>query len=356
MRMVVQNAEVTRKYILRKLSQSKNNERKYLIMKKRLIRVAVSLLTIFILTFTVSPLFAIKVCAEATEFGNCGDAVVWSVDGETLTITGFGEMYDYEKETAPWYPYREEIREIVIDEGVTEIGDYAFYNLAYVRKVEIPDGLLSIGYCAFQYMSNITKITIPASVGSIEQPAFACCSSLEILFVEKDNPSFCTIESVLYSKDMTELLCYPAGKSDAVFTTPKGVTTIQREAFRDCYDLISVEIMEGVTTIETGAFWDCWQLSSACISESVTYIGADAFGDSWREADEACILTDVIYDGTEEQWASIEIDEDNMALKKANIRYEGSEKSDLNSMGFVWGVVFAGAVFAGIYFFKKKKQ
>lgn len=108
--------------------------------------------------------------------GTCGSKVTWAVtkstgssDYDVLTISGSGAMVDYEEEKAPWYPYHCVIKTIVIEEGVTHIGEYAFQNFVNVSSdITIPASVTTIGYCAFQKVSRNTAagIHISASEGS----------------------------------------------------------------------------------------------------------------------------------------------------------------------------------------------
>ncbi len=110
--------------------------------------------------------------------GKCGENIIWYYKNEVLYITGTGEMEDYEdigymsdldgwyyieEVTTPWYwrNLYEKIDEIIIDEGVTSIGDWSFYGCSSLREITIPDSVTVIGECAFRECSGLTEITIP---------------------------------------------------------------------------------------------------------------------------------------------------------------------------------------------------
>lgn len=127
-----------------------------------------------------------KPAVEIVSSGECGaegDNVVWQLDGEgTLTISGEGEMKNYDfEEVVPWNEGshgNDAITKVIIDSGVTYIGDNAFSNCIKLSSVTIPDSVTSIGYCAFAYNSSLKSIVIPPSVTSIDDEAFCLCESL----------------------------------------------------------------------------------------------------------------------------------------------------------------------------------
>ena len=101
--------------------------------------------------------------------------ITWDLsDDGTLTISGT-DMPDYRWGTYPWYSQRGKIKEIVIEDGVTSIGAYAFYNCQNIVSVTIPNSVSSIGYRAFSGCSGLTSITIPNSVSSIGRETFYDC-------------------------------------------------------------------------------------------------------------------------------------------------------------------------------------
>ena len=135
--------------------------------------------------------------------------------------------------------------DVVIPEGVTNIGASAFSGCSSLASVVIPEGVTSIGDEAFYYCQSLTSVVIPEGVTSIGGEAFKYCSSLTSVVI------------------------------------PKGVKSIGNWAFSGCSSLASVVIPEGVTSIGGGAFWDCSSLTSIVIPEGVTSIGVWAF-DGWQ--------------------------------------------------------------------------
>ena len=160
---------------------------------------------------------------------------------------------------------------------VTCIGEQAFRGYHSLTSITIPDSIISIGWYAFWDCISLTSITIPDSVISIGWYAFWVCTSLTNINVGNENAEYSSLDGVLFNKDKTRLIAYPAGKTDTEYTVPDSVTSIDRSAFYDCTALTSITIPDSVTDIYEDAFWDCTSLESITIPDSVTSIGEDAF-------------------------------------------------------------------------------
>ena len=245
--------------------------------------------------------------------GTCGDNLTWKLDDEgTLTISGKGAMTEWvHSHSAPWATYRNTINKVVIQpgvtcigknafssgcknltsitipEGVTSIGESAFYGCENLTSITIPEGVTSIGESAFYGCENLESITIPEGVTSIGGSAFQGCSSLKSITIPEGVTS---IENMAFYKCSSLMsITIPEGVTiigDEAFqwcssltsiTIPKGVTSIGWKAFQGCSSLKSITIPEGVTSIEYGAFDTCGGLTSVTIPESVTSIGKHAF-------------------------------------------------------------------------------
>ena len=196
---------------------------------------------------------------------------------ETLTIIGTGAMADYTGYYGPWHDnYYEIIQNVIIEEGITSIGESAFSDCTRLSSITIPSTVTSIGEYAFFGCESLSSITIPASVTSIGHYAFLYCSSLSSIIVDDDNQNYKSEDGVLFSKDGKTLICCPGGKSGD-YTIPSSVTRIVYDAFYECKNLSSVTIPSSVTNIEEWAFAYCESLSSLTIPASVTSIGEAAF-------------------------------------------------------------------------------
>ena len=262
-----------------------------------------------------------------TYSGTCGDNLTWTLEDGVLNISGIGNMYDYfmysNNVAPPWYDYCHIINEIVIDVGVTSIGAHAFLQCNNATTISIPGTVKSIGTCSFQFANSLKEIIVPSGVEIIDSAAFVNCKSLETIYlsdtvkifdadvissmhnknlkniiVDDNNPYFTSIDSIVYNKDVTKLICCPAGKTGAIvipdtvktigiyafsynqfdsITIPDGVTEIQYCAFSNCKNLEQVKLPDTVIEIGNYAFAYCDNLVSAELSSNLYKIGWAAF-------------------------------------------------------------------------------
>ena len=237
--------------------------------------------------------------------------ITWTLsDDGTLTISGT-DMPDYSYSNAPWNSQLNKIKEVVIKDGVTSIGEAAFKNCSRLTSVTIPNSVTSIGRSAFSNCSRLTSVIIPESVTSIGGSAFFNCKSLTSVTIPNSVTSigdaafqYCTsLTSVTIPNSVTSIGYYAfkgtkwydnqpdgvvyAGKvlyaykgtmpSNTKIEIKEGTTQIAYDAFHGCKGLTSVSIGNSVTSIEDAVFALCSGLTSVTIPNSVTSIGSSAF-------------------------------------------------------------------------------
>ena len=161
---------------------------------------------------------------------------------------------------------------------VTGIGRAAFSGCANLTGVTFPSSVASIAINAFIACSGLTEVTIPRNVTSIAYGAFGECSRLTTIGVDTLNPSFVSVDGVLFNKNMTTLVQYPAGKSGC-YTIPSSVTNVIPSAFYYCANLTSITIPNGVTKIQNWTFCGCSRLARMTFPSSVTSVGNAVFSD-----------------------------------------------------------------------------
>ena len=204
--------------------------------------------------------------ADVVASGDCGDKVEWVLDSEgTLTISGSGAMRNYAYSTqVPWYSQQSAIKNVVIESGVTSIGNSAFWDCHRLIGVTISDSVTSIGDHAFDGCYDLISVTIPDSVTSIGDSAFSGCYDLTSVTIPNSVTSIGT-SAFGYCSSLTSI------------TIPDSVTSISSEAFIGCSDLTSVTIPNSVTSIGDYAFYHCKVLANITLPNSVTSIGDGAF-------------------------------------------------------------------------------
>ena len=294
-------------------------------MKKRLL----SILLAAVMVLTMLPLGLVET-AWAASSGTCGDKLTWSLsDDGTLTISGTGKMKDYGDNygmsVAPWYVGSSQVKTVIIEDGVTSIGDRAFDGCTKLTRVVIPDSVTSIGYSSFRGCYSLPSVAIPDSVTSIGDSAFAYCKVLtgitlsgsvtsigSCAFQSCDSLTSVTMQNGVtdigdnaftYCKNLTSVTIPNSVKTIGTsafyncagltrVTIPSSVTRIEQDTFKGCSGLTSVTISAGVTSIESGAFRDCTSLTSVTIPGSVTSIEGYAFAYC------SALTSLIIHDGT----------------------------------------------------------
>lgn len=196
--------------------------------------------------------------------GSCGVNLRWRLNTEEglLTIYGTGAMYNYSR-TSPWASYKDSITHVVVESGVTSIGNYAFYEHSALQSIELPDTIRSLGLGSFAWAENLLSIHIPEGVTSIPEDCFWACLSM----TEVTLPS--TVRTIgqgaFYSTDITSI------------DLPAGLTDIGEDAFWQCYELTSVTIPTGVTVLRYNVFGSCSSLHTANLHDGITEIQRSAF-------------------------------------------------------------------------------
>lgn len=284
-------------------------------MKTRIISILLAVCLIF-------GLLPVGVLAASATSGSCGKNATWHYDTatKTLTISGRGEMTDYETDyaggvdnTPPWDAYREEIEYAVINLGITSIGSEAFgshwSNKTYpnLSSVSIAPTVTKIGDHAFEgaekleaiELTNVTSIGglalaytgiktfyIPASLETIKDDGtddadremmfcFSGCVNLQSITVDPGNPKYRSVDGVLFAGNT--LLCYPAGKTGSSYAVPNGTEKIAGEAFRFNNNITAVSIPASVQKIGNYAFFCCDNLVNVELAEGIRKVASNAF-------------------------------------------------------------------------------
>ncbi len=259
-------------------------------------RRTVSIITALMLVLSaLLVLFTFSTSAAQLASGTCGDGVNWVLnDTGTLTISGYGAMYDYTEGSAPWYSKRYSISNAVITNGVTNVGSYAFYDCTGLFSVILSDSVTVIGDHAFFSCESLAdaalgsgltvieqnaflgclsleRISLPSTLNTLDGYAFQNCLSLSEITVDENNNYFSSADGVLFNKDMTALLLYPSQKEGSAYTLPDTVKRIGKTAFANSM-LESISLPPSVSVIEFGAFWQCYDLSEINVDPASVYL------------------------------------------------------------------------------------
>lgn len=229
-------------------------------MKKKIL----SIFLAFCLIFSLLPMGA---SADEARSGTCGDDLTWVLENSVLTISGTGKMDDYNFETIhgrsqPWGMYIYQIKSVVIENGVTSIGNHAFKGCSNLTKVTVPGSVESIGTGAFYECTALTDVSIANGVKSIGDHAFKGCNKLVSI------------------------------------TLPDSVEQLGIFAFRYCTKLKTAVLSKGMTQIGERTFSYCYDLERVTIPKGVTKIGDNVF-------DYCTDLADIVYGGTKEAWEAM---------------------------------------------------
>ena len=301
-----------------------------------------------------------------TASGTCGENVTWTLtEDHTLTISGTGNMESY-RSKRPWQEFCDEVERVIIEEGVTSVGGYAFMEFSKLEKIQIAESVTEIGMHAFAGCPGVTDIDLPGSLTTIKTAAFEQCTGLCSVMIpegvtEIGNIAFadCTsLSSVVIPASVSKMgngtvgafkgcvnlhTAGPIGQGtyDIAFgwteqipsyafdssmiesiCLPQGLTQIGGYAFWCCKELYRVDIPEGVVKIGAGAFEYCEKLAELVLPRSIMAVDSNTF--SHCEG-----LTDVYYGGSEEEWEGIEVEH----TTHYGIRFSSNPTIHYNSTG-----------------------
>lgn len=240
--------------------------------------------------------YTAKVTAEETE-------VTYTYENGTLTFRGTGAI---EKQTDgeenPWRSYKDTATNLVVEVGITEIGDSAFSGFTKLQKISLPKGLKLLGDNCFEKCSSLTSVDIPRRVTTWRDYCFKDCTSLTSVSIGRvlqedtvavgENPFLgdkalesITVETghpYLYVQDhalvcrskygWNTLVTYPEGLTDLSYCIPEGVDTVGDMAFAGNQSLQSLSMKSSVTRIEGRAFWNMTSLKEIRFSDNITSI------------------------------------------------------------------------------------
>ena len=257
-------------------------------------------------TATTEPQTDSKKASDAEDLGGkCGAGIDWTFDASgKMTLTGQGNMYAYDSENLPpWDSFKDKIKTVIIGDGITNVGRYAFLDCKNITSVKIADTVTEIKIGAFTNCTSLESVIIPDAVTTINTTSFTGCTSLKTVKLGSGvNAIYRAFQNCTSLKSIY---------------LPDSVTAISG-AFEGCTSLESINLPKGVTIIEKNTFKGCTSLKTISIHNAVHLINTDAFKDCPN-------LTDVYYGGSELNWSFVTIVDGNTDLTSANIILKGSD-------------------------------
>lgn len=301
--------------------------------------------------------------------GNAGANITWTLSSESvLTISGTGNMEfalnSSQYYEAPWLAYQDAIRNVVIENGVTDIGENAFMGCDNLENVMIPETVVSIHSSAFYACVKMKTITLPDSLTTIGEHVFGDCFSLETIHipaklvngldgsdfrtckaltkytVSEENTAYKAIDGILYSKNGETLVAYPANRGvekyiveDFVKTIgqfafahadiwtiilPDSVTTLEKGAFANS-SVYHMEFGNGITNVPQEAFYSCQSLLYLFVKSSLQTVSYRGFVGCYS-------LTYVYYDSDADAWSQITFENSNTPILSAQKYYNTTEE------------------------------
>ena len=251
---------------------------------------------------------------------------------EKITITkGNGTMRNYSDSTTnqsntyykytPWYISRNSLKQIVLEEGIKSIGQYAFADCSNLSEIKIPNSVTTIGASAFKNCSGLKELTIPCSAKiANNSDVFSGTTNIEKITLAKGNGTMCNYSESTGQSDTYYQYTpwYISRNSLKEILIEKGVTNISENAFSNNTGLTRINIPAGVATIGSSAFSGCFDLAVVKLPSGIVSIEARAFADCNG-------LADVYYNDFEDEWINVSIGEGNECLTGARIHFMHNE-------------------------------
>ena len=234
-------------------------------MGKRMISLLLSLVLLAGMTAVVPTVGAAETQSEQTGASGTTGSCTWSLSGTVLTISGNGRMKDYNVSYGTKPPWGTNITQVIVNYGVTYIGEDAFYGCENLTEVHLADGTLTeIGESAFAMCKNLEEIVIPDSVETIQSYVFGYCFALKEVTLSK-NLSFLGFDAFLRCHALEHI------------ELPDSITSLAGEVFYMCTALKSVRLPAHLDSICSGAFQSCAALESLVLPDTLTIIQSTAF-------------------------------------------------------------------------------
>lgn len=244
-------------------------------------------------------------------FSKDGSVLLRSPEGKSLSVYTIPNGVN---EIGGGAFYNSSIKAIQIPNSVTKIGSSAFYSCENLSHVTIPNSITELGFECFAGCINLESVEMSSNITTIEASTFSVCvklkefhigpnvkdinsfafyncMSLQKFIIDDDNETYCSVDGVIYTKDMKTLVMYPRGLSAEVFDIPIGIEKISDNAFDACKNIVKINLPKTITSIGEYAFQNC-DITEIRIPANVTSIGYNAFLSCGSLAEISCEIND----------------------------------------------------------------
>lgn len=233
----------------------------------------------------------------AAESGTCGESLTWTYDGGKLTISGSGEMINFfDDNMPPWYSHKNEIVSVVVEEGVTSLGELAFFECESLTNAILPSTLETIGIRAFKDCVSLSYLNIPPSLYVIAESAFENCKSLNGIRLP---------DGLVIIGDKAFYRC----ASLTSITIPASVNYLGMVVFAQCPSLVRADVLCPIENLPDWAFYGCRSLTDVSLPDTLKSVGDLAFYDCDN-------LSAVQYDGAYQKQIDNDINEGKSGISR----------------------------------------
>lgn len=289
-----------------------------------------------LLAMILAACFILPMPARAVVGDYAGDVPSYEFNNGVLRVYGQGPIPYMNR--FPWEDIRSQIRELVVEEGITAVSMFSMAGFTNLQKVTLPNSLQLIDMDSFADCTSLTQIAIPAGVIWISPPAFRGCSNLARIDVDPGNATYCSdSRGIVYSKDQSTLVRLPHSYAGAL-VLPASVTAISEWAMSYCPRLTEVTIQGNVTELPGYLFTGCGALRRVNLPDSIQSIGKHTFSECYslkyitlpaglNQVNSAgftsCSFWHVFFKGSQAQWNALNMPNKDY-IKNAPVHFDVS--------------------------------
>ena len=221
--------------------------------------------------------------------GSLGLGINWTLDTATgvLVVDGQGDMKDFGSGASSIYTHRAKVKSVIINPGITSIGNYTFYFCENMTSISIPEGVTRIGNYAFRHCKKLGNVALPSTLKSIGTEAFYNCFSMTALTIPASVEtigdrafSYCTGLTSVKMYDGLKTIgntAFSYCESVPYIRVPDTVISIGQHCFQACKSMTHIQLSDSMTTVPARCFVECTNLRSVILGDHTELIDDSAF-------------------------------------------------------------------------------